>query len=146
MADDQTPDQTHDQIPGQLPLFDLPPSEPPGYDEPVGPDTEAHRLDDFSDEMLRGRLDKLTADNRGRWQRLMAAGMVPEPQRIMIMRLDTLLDLILTPSQRLQFDVLFETRMAAFLDMCLSQRARASLLTPGAGPAAPPGPGLFVPR
>ena len=120
-----------EQVPGQLPLFDL-------ADQQQADDT-------FSDQVLRDRLATLIASNRATHRRLIDVHKVmPDPRTILAMRLETLLDLTLTPSQRLRFDVLFETRMDSLLEQCLAQQTRSDLLT-GVHPPAGPVGGLIIP-
>ncbi len=126
-----------DEIPGQIPLFDISAREPDGQ--------EPATINDFSDGVLQARLAALLADNRVKHQSLVSQGLMPDPRSVLSISLETLLDLTLTPSERLRFQVLFETRMATFLDQCLAQRTRAELLAPMQ--QAPPGArgGLIVP-
>ncbi len=167
MADDRSDERAQPypgEIPGQLPLFDQP-EDPEQYDpstdrdpmyEPddadeAGPpreQTKSEELGGFASEVLQGRLEKLVADNRTKHQRLIAAGSVPNPQAILLMRIETLLDLTLTPAERLRFDVLFETRMSVLLDRLLAEQARGGLLVPATGPgprSGPTGTGLLLP-
>lgn len=124
-----------DEIPGQLPLFDLPEAPPPPEQTPT------QQLDSFSERVLGERLAQLRAANQATYTALLAAQATPDPRAVLAIRLDTLLDLTLTPAERLRFDVLFETRMAAFLEQCHAQRARAGLLAPLAAPTGQPAAG-----
>jgi len=132
-------DETYEQ----LALFDLP--EQPAQAAPATEPQPEMTLDDFSDEMLAARLRLLIEQNKAKVQQLLAAQMMPDPRSVLTIRLDTLLDLIFTPSERLRFNVLFESKMSTFLDRCLAERSRADLLAPLATPAGPPPGGLILP-
>lgn len=130
MADESTPEQ----LPGQMQLpLDLP-STPPVPAEPA-PAAE-------SDLVI--ELKRLVTRNREKYEALRSQGAIPDPVSVVLTRLETLLDLTLTPEQRLRVDLLFETRMSDALDQCLAQCRQAKLLSPLAQQRNPPN-GFIVP-
>jgi len=124
----------------QLPLFDI---DEPEQEEAAEKQPES--LHDFSDEVLRRRLELLSTQNRAKVQQLLSDGRMPDPRSVLTIRLDTVLALIFTPSEKLRFEVLFETRMSAFLDQCLAESSRANLLTPLNQPCQSAPGGLILP-
>lgn len=157
-----------EQIPGQMRLFDLP-GPPPNNPADAHPDNaqpndaqpndaqpneaqpgDGHAYDGqpfsvFPDDVLTARLTTLVEHNQAKYQSLVSTGVMPDPRSVLQLRLEALLDLILTPSERLRFNVLFESRMAGFLDQCIVNRSRSELIVPVTQPAPPGRTGLIIP-
>lgn len=112
-----------DELPGQLPLFD----------EPAGERWISQR----------GTLRKLREENQKTYTQLVAAGTVPDPQMVLSIRLETLIDILFVGPDRTRYDLAFESQMREVLTACQQQVSRAQLLAPTK--AGPPGGGLIIP-
>lgn len=110
------------ELPGQLPLFGNPEPTPELNTEPT--------------------LDELRAENQSTFERLRAMGAFPNPGSVLAMRLELLIDTLLTDAQRTAYDLTFETKMRDMLAE-VHQQAVAAKFTRSAD--APPG-GLLLPR
>jgi hypothetical protein len=96
---------------------------------------------------LREALNKALDDNRDKIQILARMGASIDPRMVLMTRLDTLIDLmLLDPKKRLQFDLLFETRMGGILEAAISERRKVELLS-GVSPSGQgAAPRLIVPQ
>ncbi len=109
------------QLPGQLPLF--------GTAEPTPePDTD---------------LAGLRAENQASFERLRTMGAFPNPGSVLAMRLELLIETLLTGAQRAAYDLAFETNMREMLAE-LHQQVVAAKFTRGTD--VPPSKGLLLPR
>lgn len=66
--------------------------------------------------------------NQDKFRALQMQGAQPEPSAILIARLNVLLDNFLSEEDRLDFEILFETRMTALLDEMISQATQYNIM------------------
>ncbi len=98
----------------QLPLFDVP--------------EQRTDVDPLSVSALKAELRRLRDRNLAAVDALRRGGVRPDPVTVLAIQLDTLADLLFDDEARLQYDVLRETRMGAFLDRCRADLRQAELL------------------
>lgn len=109
-----------DEVPGQLPLFDL---------------SEEEQLDNARHE-LTSKLGILRKNNAAKAMELRGMGQILNPGNVALVRVESLIDMIFDDDARLQLDVTFETRMGDILDASLTNVRRSQLASsnaPGTG-------------
>lgn len=82
----------------------------------------------LAEQQLRDQLADIIHSNQEKAQQIQRHGATLDPRTVLMIRVNTLLDLLLEPPARLRFDVLFEARMANLLDTALSECRRRDLL------------------
>lgn len=114
--------------------------------EPVPTPEEPHYPGGIPSEAeLRQRLADAISLNQEKYQTLLQMRRKPDPTAILSIRINTILDLIFTPSERLHFDVIFESRVSALFDQLLSRAAKDAIMEGVNSPHVPPPGGLIVP-
>lgn len=95
------------------------------------------------DQKAQALLAKLRKDNAAKAQQLSAMDppMRVDPFMFMVTRLNTFLDLALTPDTRVAFEVAFEHNMTPVLEQCLQQARQMQLTHAAKGKPN----GLFLP-
>lgn len=97
------------------------------------------------------QLSQLRAANAGRVRELAALGRKPDPAGVLMARLNLLLDTLLDPGTRVEFEIGFESQVAGMLGRWIGEARQLSLLAPP--PHEPPpttgrpptGGNLFIP-
>lgn len=125
-----------DELPGQL-AFDL------GLE---ADEAEAHA----DREQRQFELAQIREANAARVKALMELGRRPDPGGVLMARVNLLLDLLLDPDARTEFEMAFEATMTDMLDQAIGQARQMSLLVPATPPVPAPrqpstGGGLIIP-
>lgn len=124
-----TPDDNGDfygQIPGQVPgqlAFDLGPDFNPAQEHQLAPVTDAHHA----------QLAEQRAHNSKLYGELMAHGRIPEPAKIVMTRLNILIDRLLgdiTDLPRMLFELEFEAAITELLTTLIEQTRQSKLVMP----------------
>lgn len=89
-------------------------------------------------DQMQQQLTTLREANRGKWSELNRMGVQPDPASVMSTRFETFLAAVLSPQDRLAFEVAFEHNMADNLAQCLTEARKMQLA--GAIPPPPGGP------
>jgi hypothetical protein len=110
----------------QDPLFDLP------ADQTVAPSTELQIL---------AALQETRRGNAALYDELVAGQRRPDPIGVLLLKLDTLIELALPAADRNQLELVFEQRMTGALENCLREM-RQEKLTQG---VTAPATSLIVP-
>ncbi len=95
---------------------------------------------DHAREAMLKQLEAIRKSNHAKYKGLVQQGVTPTPEAILMARLETLLELLLSDDGRLRFDLSFEERMTGILNDALAAARQHTLL----GNGQPPG-GLIVP-
>lgn len=92
-------------------------------------------------ERMQQRIDDARKVNRDKYRALLTQGEKPDPYTVLLTRMESLVDLLLSDEEKLALDAVFEARMTGVLNACLASLRQRQLMTPST--AAPPG--LLVP-
>lgn len=122
----------YDDVPGQMPL--------PSLEEfAKAPDA---LVADGDLAQLTAKLKELQDSNAEKYNDLLRQGAKPDPFTIIMIRLNTLLTM-LSPEDRLRFDIAFEESVSGLLDAGAKEVAQRRLMA--SPPQGPNGGGLFIP-
>ncbi len=111
----------------QDPLFDLTEGQQPA-EAPADPPTPTQVITD---------LLEVRRHNAVLYEELTAGRVRPEPVGVVLLKLETLIELALPPHDRNQVELAFERRMTGVLESCLSEMRQIEI-TQGVTAAVPP--------
>lgn len=87
------------------------------------------------------QLAQLQQENGLRYRELLLQGARPDSGSVAMARINTLIDMALSPEERLHYDIAFEHHMVALLTQCLTEIRQRKLAE---GAAVPPGNGKLI--